>query len=95
MLHKFLSASTSDSHRDGHVGEVTVRKIRFQFRVQRQTMELLSDYRIEVTSLSHSSSIQSSLLTQFKASINGERLLGKRWRKTTVPRGVKGGEKRQ
>lgn len=75
------------------MGEVTVRKIRFQFRVQRQTMALLSDYRIEVTSLSHSSSIQSSLLTRFKASITGERSLGKRWRKTTVPWGVKRGRK--
>lgn len=56
-------------------------------------MELLSDYRIEVTSLSHSSSIQSSLLTRFKASITGQCSLGKRWRKTTVPRGFKGGRK--
>lgn len=73
------------------MGEVVVRKIRLQFKVQQQTIELLSDYRIEVTSLSHSSSIQSSLLTLFKASITGKRLLGKRWKKTTVLQGVKGG----
>lgn len=75
------------------MGEVAVRKIRLQFRVQQQTIELLSDYRIEVTSLSHSSSIQSSLLTLVKASITRKRLRGRRWKKTTVPQGVKGGRK--
>lgn len=72
-------ASTSDNHKNEHVGEVMVKKIKFQLRVQRQTMGLLSEERrIEVTSLRHSSAIQSGLLTLFKASITGKGLLGKR-----------------
>lgn len=70
--------STSDNHINEHVGEVTVKKINFQLRVQQQTMRLLSECRIEVTSLRHSSSIQSGLLTLFKASITGKGLLGKK-----------------
>lgn len=52
-------AANYPHHKDDHVGEGVVRNQAFQCRVQSQTMGLLLKYRIQVTSQSHSCSINS------------------------------------